>query len=446
MMAMLLLLAAGAASAEQYVLSAVGKWKASNTAAVTAAGGTVVWAHGGTGLGVATSSNPTFLANLQAAGGFQDAVADMTVQWVPPMAVQEVTDASAVNPSDDRFVPIQWWLNAVDAQGAWAAGCTGLGARVAVIDGGIYDSHQDLVGRVDVGCSASFVSGQPFNNDTGTFWHGTHVAGIIAAADNTVGTIGIAPDATIVGVKALHSGSGSFGAVIGAILYASDPAAFGAPASCRADIINMSLGAEFPKNDPGAHGLVAAMSTANNYAASKGVLVISAAGNSGIDYGQAGNFVDVPGTAGSGIAVSATGPVGFALGATNFRRPASYSNYGEGFVSVAGPGGDFVLPGSAICTLPTNTTPTTNFCWVFDLVLSLGRGTTPPGAYFFAAGTSMATPAASAVAAIIKASHPGISLGGLKAALFQSATDEGKVGNDEFYGHGFVNALNGCTQ
>src|SRR5262249_51370535 len=147
------------------------------------------------------------------------------------------------------------------------------------------------------------------------------------------------------------------------------------------------------------------------------------------------------------LAVSATGPLGFALGATDFRRPASYSNYGEGFVSVAGPGGDFVLPGSAICTLPTNGAPATNLCLVFDTVLAPCRGRVASAhSYCFAAGTSMASPAVAGVAADILGSHPGMSLGALKAALLQSADDEGKVGHDEFYGAGFVNAFNGCTR
>ncbi len=445
LMAVLLLLAAGAASAEQYVLTAPGKWKQSHSDAVAAAGGTLVWSHGGSGFGVATSDNTNFLANLQAIGGFQSAAADMVVDWVGPMAVEEGLTDQSVNTSNDRFFPIQWNMQAIQAPAAWAAGCTGDGVRVAVIDGGIFSAHQDLVANLDVACSASFVPGQPFNNDTGTFWHGTHVAGIIAAADNTVGTVGVAPDATIIGVKALHGGSGTFGAVIGAILYSADPAAFGATSCARADIINMSLGAQFNMNEPGAGPLVAALNQAVNFAGSKGVLVVSAAANSGIDYGQAGNLTVTPCQAGSGICVSATGPMGFALGATNFRRPASYSNFGEGLVSVAGPGGDFVLPGSAICTMATNGAPTTNFCWVFDLVLAPCRGTTTNN-YCFAAGTSMATPATAGVAALILGNNPGMSVGALKTALYQSADDEGKVGNDEFYGHGFVNAANACAQ
>ncbi|HEX9668476.1 MAG TPA: S8 family serine peptidase [Thermoanaerobaculia bacterium] len=443
MMVCLLLLAAGAASAEQYVLSAPGKWKASNSAAVAAAGGTLVWSHGGSGLGVATSSNPNFLANLQAAGGFQSAAADMMVEWQMPTPVEE----ASVDPSDDTFASLQWAPGAIDAPGAWAAGCTGAGVRVAVIDGGIYNAHPDLDANVDTACSASFVPGQPYNNDTGTFWHGTHVAGIIAAEDNTIGVVGIAPDATIIGVKALHGGSGSFGAVIGAILYAADPAAFGAGSCARADIINMSLGAAFFKAG-GAGPLLGPLAHAVNYAASKGVLVVSAAGNNGLDLGQASSITVVPAESGSGLAVSATGPVAWAYGATNFSRPASYSNYGEGTISVAAPGGDFVYPGSEDCTMPLNGPPgtITRPCWVFDLVLSTSRGTTAAGGYSWAAGTSMASPAAAAVAALIKGATPGISLGALKTALFQSADDEGPIGHDEFYGHGFVNAFRACTE
>jgi subtilisin family serine protease len=435
---LLLALVPAAASAADYVFLAP-NWGAKQTAAVQMAGGIVLSSHAKSGIGVATSSAPDFLSRALASKAFQYGAADQIVEWTPQEPVQQ-----AVNTGDDRFFPIQWNMQSIEAPAAWAAGCTGQGVRVAVIDGGIFDAHQDLAGAIDTACSTSFVAGQPFNNDGGTFWHGTHVAGIVAARDNNVGTVGVAPDATIIGVKALHNGSGSFAAVINAILYAADPAAFGAGCA-RADIINMSLGAVFNKNASGAGPLIGALNQAVNFAASQGVLVLSAAGNDAIDFGQAFNLVDVPGDSGSGLAVSATGPLGFALGATDFRRPASYSSYGEGYVTVAGPGGDFVLPGSAICTLTTNAAPITNFCWVFDLVLAPCRGTTTNN-YCFAAGTSMATPAAAGVAALIKGRFPNISLGALKARLLQSADDEGPIGTDEFYGQGYVNARRACTQ
>jgi lantibiotic leader peptide-processing serine protease len=430
------------ASATDYVLMS-GNWTSAQTAAVQAAGGTVLFSHGKSGIGVASSTAPDFLARVKASGVFSQAAADEMVQWQPPILDYSVEE-TAINPTNDTFYPIQWAHQAVQSPAAWSAGCTGKGARVAVLDGGIFAAHPDLDANVDTACSASFVPGQPFNNDTGTFWHGTHVAGIVAAEDNNIGVVGVAPEATIMGVKVLHGGTGSFAWIIGGLLYASDPASFGRPGCARADIINMSLGAEFPKAHNGQ--LVASLNKAVNFAASNGVLVVSSTGNSGIDFGQAGNYTVVPASSGSGVAISATAPMGWAQGATDFDRPASYSNYGEGLVFVAAPGGDAALPNNDICTLPTATGTITNFCWVFDLYLSTSRGTTANGAYSWAAGTSMAAPAASGVAAIIVQQNPGISLGALKAKLHQSSTDSGPNGHDQFYGHGFVNAANACNQ
>jgi lantibiotic leader peptide-processing serine protease len=425
-----------AAAADQYVLTA-GKWGAKQSNAVAAAGGTVVWSHGGAGIGVVTSDNPGFLSLVGANSAFQTAAVDEVIQWTPDIPAQAIT------PGDETFFPAQWNMNALEAPAAWAAGCTGAGVRVAILDGGIYNLHADLAPNLDTACSVSFVPGQAYNTDTGTFWHGTHVAGIVAAADNGFGVIGVAPEATLMGVKVLHGGSGSFAQVIGGILYAADPSAFGS-ACAPADIINMSLGAGFPKSAAGGGPLVAAMNKAVNFAGSQGVLVISAAGNNGIDLGQAGNLTFVPCESGSGVCISATGPFGVALGANDFDRPASYSNFGEGTVTVAAPGGDFALPGNDVCVY----NGLVNFCWVFDMVLSTCRGASvPPNFSFcFAAGTSMASPAAAGVAALIKGDNPGISLGALKAKLQQSAVDAGPNGHDEFYGHGWVNALNACNQ
>jgi lantibiotic leader peptide-processing serine protease len=108
------------------------------------------------------------------------------------------------------------------------------------------------------------------------------------------------------------------------------------------------------------------------------------------------------------IGIAATGPMGMALSFPNepaapngYDRPASYTNYGQSAVDFAAPGGDFALPGNAPCTLPlipagTITAP----CWVFDMVISTVRGAGPSiSSYAWAAGTSMAAPAAAGVAA-----------------------------------------------
>lgn len=547
------------ASADDYVLEA-SKWGPKQTAAVEAAGGTVVYGHGPTGIGLARSTAPDFLERIEASKAFRSAAPDLVVQWQPEVPQQSIT------PGDEPFFPFQWNMQSMEAPAAWAAGCTGAGVRVAINDGGIYDTHPDLEPNLDKSCSVSFVPGEPYNNDTGTFWHGTHVAGIVGAADNGTGVIGVAPEATLVGVKVLHSGSGSFGQVIGGILYAADPAGFGRPDCARADVINMSLGLGFNKRLVGGGPLVAAVAKANNFAASKGTLVVSAAGNNGLDLGQSQDITFVPAESGSGLAISATGPqdiAGFFGGPpADPRTPAPYSNFGEGTTYVAAPGGfpgftagvnvnapasiagtkraqaafygpaaagetaDVALwtdpadttgdphdacevafdPGVAgkialihrgSCTfalksalaqlsgavgviisnnLPTGlpplggtelipmTIPTVGISFddgaafeaelpgvnvtlldnpsgVLDQVLSTCRA-----GYCFAFGTSMASPAASGVAALIKGANPQLPLGALKTKLAQTADDEGPIGHDEFYGHGFVNARRACVE
>lgn len=416
-----------------YLLTA-GKWEKAQTKAVIAAGGVVAFSHRASGIGIATSDDPGFLDKALATDLFASGAQDILVDWQPEMEAVEM-EAAAVTPGDETFYAYQWNMQAIEAEGAWDAGYDGAGARVAVIDGGIYDVHYDLTDRIDRGCSVSVVPGYPYNFDTGTLWHATHVAGIIAASDNGFGVIGVAPSATIMAIKALHGGSGSFGQVIEGILFASDPGAFSGWESCeRADIINMSLSGMFLKSSPGGGQLNAAMAKAVNFAASKGVLVLSAAGNYGLDLGQLFDLVVVPAQSGSGLAVSATGPIGFYNGNTDYRSFALYSNYGEDLVTVAGPGG--------------NTAYYPNYGYQYDWVLSACRGTSTPPTYTFcfAYGTSMSTPAAAGVAALIVGKYPGISLGRLKAMLKNTADDEGKIGHDEYYGHGFVNARRAVGQ
>jgi len=436
------------ASGTTYILTADG-WGSTQRAAVAAAGGTLVLGHGGVGIGIATSSAADFLSRALATGAFTGGARDSVVQWQRPLSEVELEE-DVVTPGDETFINLQWNVQAIEAPAAWAAGFTGQGVRVAVLDGGIHSAHQDLDANIDVAASRSFVTGFNFNQDVGTFWHGTHVAGIVAAEDNALGTIGVAPSATIVGVKVLHAGSGSFSSVIQGILYAATPLAKG---GAGAHIINMSLGATFARGggNTGAGLLVAALNKAVNYAA-RSTLVISSAGNSALDLDHSGSIITVPAMSGGGIAVSATGPVGFAVnwpnGATNFRRPASYTNFGTSLVNVAAPGGDFVLPGSANCSIPLVPAGSlTRPCWVFDLVLSTARGSgASTTSYAFAAGTSMAAPAAAGVAALIKQRFPGISVGALKNRLAQSADDEGAIGTDPFYGKGFVNAQRAVTE
>lgn len=440
---------------KKYVLMAQGTWGAAQDAAVAQFGGTVDLKHAGSGIGLASSANREFLRQAMRSGAFAKGSEDMMVQWLDPaMKVSEesVTE-DVVTPGNETFVNEQWNIVALECAGAWAAGYTGAGARVAVLDGGIHSAHVDIAPNLDVARSASFVPGFAFNQDVGTFWHGTHVAGIVAAADNGIGTVGVAPGATLIGVKVLHNGSGAFSQVISGILYASDPISAG---GAGANIINMSLSATFARGggNTGAGALVAAMNRAVNYATDHGVLVVCSAGNSALDLDHTGSVIVVPAMSGTALAVSATGPVGYAVGwpagATDFRRPASYTNYGNSLVWLAGPGGDFALPGSAICALPRccGGPPVATFCWVHDMVMSTVRGSgASVSTYGWSAGTSMSAPAVAGVAALVVERFPGISAGDLKTHLAQTA--DGVGGDDPyrpFYGHGFANARRAVTE
>lgn len=190
-----------------------------------------------------------------------------------PVAAEPLRDVAYFGGSSD------WNLNLVGAPESWAAGFRGQGVTVAVIDTGVDLDHPDLDGNlyvnpreiagngidddrngyVDDVSGYDFVSGDTIPDDGNG--HGTHVAGIIAAANDGRGATGVAPDAKILPVRVLDdSGSGSDMSVAAGIRYAAD---------LGVEIINLSLGG-------GASSRIAA---AIDYATSLGALVIAAAGN-----------------------------------------------------------------------------------------------------------------------------------------------------------------------
>ncbi|MDT8301684.1 MAG: S8 family peptidase [Sedimentisphaerales bacterium] len=211
-------------------------------------------------------------------------------------------------PAPEPSQVIPWGVDRIDAEYAHSAGHTGAGVNIAIIDTGIDIDHPDLAvaGGINFVPSgkgppwARTIDSGAYDDDNG---HGTHCAGIVAALDNNIGVVGVAPDAGLYAVKALDSsGSGYVSDIIAAIEWAVDN---------NMDIVNMSLSADVH---------IQALEDACN--AATGVILVAAAGNDGgtVDYPAA--YDD------SVIAVSAT---------NSSDGLAYFSNYGPE-IDIAAPG------------------------------------------------------------------------------------------------------------
>jgi subtilisin len=209
---------------------------------------------------------------------------------------------SAVQPPQE----LPWGVDRIDAEWAWDTS-RGTGVNVAVIDTGIDATHPDLVDNIAGG--TNFVRKVWWRDPDSGAWaddngHGTHVAGIIAAEDNEIGVVGVAPEASLYAVKVLgKNGSGYVSDIILGIEWAVDNGM---------QVANMSLGTDTD---------VQSLHDACDAAADADLLLVAAAGNDG-------GAVDYPAAYSSVIAVAATD--------INDQR-ASWSSYGPE-VLVAAPG------------------------------------------------------------------------------------------------------------
>jgi subtilisin family serine protease len=283
--------------------------------------------------------------------------------------------------TNDSLRPQQWALNAVNFESAWSLS-NGAGIKVAVVDTGVLGSHQDLAGSVlpglDLAADASTYD-HANNGEVDPAGHGTHVAGIIAAhANNGVGVAGAAPGVKILPVRVLDaSGSGSSSDVAEGIIWAADHGA---------RVINLSLGG----------GPSSGMQIAIQYARSKQVVTFAAAGNGYQD----GNQPTYPAAYPEAVAVSAV---------NQSLQHASFSNTGA-YVDIAAPG---------------------------DLIWSTyGQGNAQ---YALMSGTSMATPYATATAALVLGENPSLSGADLIHAVEAGASDLGAPGRDNTFGYGLIN-------
>ena len=428
---------------------------------IKSAGGEIVKTFPQIGVAVAVGHSADFLPNSRRIAGLEAVTPDIILQYTTEPEnmgaelVAETSNAGAnaigtpFNYQNAFFDGFQWAPTSINGPAAWDGGFTGEGVRVAVIDGGFHSTHQDLAPNLDIPSSFSTVPGFNFNEDTGTFWHGTHVAGIVAAAG--LGIVGIAPEATIIGVKSLHNGSGAFEWILEGILRAATPQSEG---GAGAQIINMSLGATIDYRNNWQdkefrdlfRDLQKTYDRATRYAYQNGVTVIASAGNGGNNYDVRKELYKIPAQNQHVLSISSTGPTGWILGNTNFTQPSYFTDHGKSLIDFAGPGGSAglnVIDGNlSPCTLNGTFLSLTRPCWVFDLVLSCSRGLGPSnGSYSWAQGTSMSAPAAAGVAALIIQANGGqMPPAQVRSRMLQSASDLGKPGQDEFYGYGYINA------
>ncbi len=300
---------------------------------------------------------------------------------------------------------LPWGVNRIDADQVWGgtSGYTGSGIQVAVVDTGIDTEHPDL--------QDNYLGGYDFVNDdsdpSDDNGHGTHVAGTIAAVDNTVGVIGVAPEAGLYALKVLNNrGSGFLSDIAAGIQWAMLGPDGTEDTGDEAEVVSLSLGAS-----SGTTTLQTAVD--NAYAA--GLLVVAAAGNAG------STSILYPAKYGSVIAVSAT---------DISDNLASFSNYGNE-IEIAAPGVNIYS------TMPT-----------YDVYLTTSG---PPKwryskEYDYMSGTSMACPHVSGVAALVYEAGPSDDSGvnGLadevRKILQDNAEDLGDSGWDSEFGHGLVDA------
>ena len=393
-------------------------------------------------------------------------------------------------PNGEPLGPCQWDMSLINASdtGSYAK-ATGAGVKVGMIDSGVDMTHPDIAPNLDVDLSCSFI-----NSDTPTAHpdeiangdcsnkgavqdlsgHGTHTASSVAAPINGIGIAGVAPEATIVALKACTVEGYCFAdSVAAALRYAGD---------VQLDVVNLSLFADpylyYCKSEKEQKSILKELEKAAKYAQQRGVTIVASAGNEQADLQHPGLDTTSPdwppGTAEERdvqnncrvapaelpgvITVSATGPVGY---------PgydlwiADYSSVGMSRVDVTAPGGDYFRATGTVQDAILGAV--TGQIWdSFDALEGIFPGITvvDQGArYVYLNGTSMSSPHAAGVAALVKQMHPDWSPGAVKAAVQRSAQhldcpvaweplgpdDErercyGGGGRTSFFGHGMIDA------
>jgi subtilisin family serine protease len=459
-------------TATEYVVVYASSAASQAKAAITRAGGTIVSTIPALGVALVSSTNSSFLDQVRQSASIEGAVNNQSIGNVSPgrprrFEVERPTAAerAAAGPAsstpsgsprkgEEPLVGLQWDMSMIGANpsGAWAT-ATGRGVQVGVIDTGIDASHPDIAPNFNQKLSRNFTQDipaidgpceytsciDPANVDNGG--HGTHVSGTIGGARNGIGIAGVAPDVTLVNVRAgQDSGYFFLYETVAALAYSGD---------AGLDVVNMSfytdpwlyncdsvddyISGEFTTPQLQQQAMIKQLvSEALVYAHDKGVTLVVAAGNGHTDLSLAqrsdatspdyppgtaqsrvvtNDCLTMPGEGPHVIAVSALGPS---------EAKADYSNYGQNQIDVSAPGGWF-RDGFGT---PTYRTPGNEVLSSYPLDLAIAEGLADEngnptdafsvkscnadgecGFYTYLQGTSMASPHAAGVAALIVQAH-----------------------------------------
>ncbi|WP_326691327.1 MULTISPECIES: S8 family serine peptidase [unclassified Streptomyces] len=438
------------------------------------ADGKVVTAYKKIGVIVAHSTNPEFGQTLRAVDGVDSAGATRTA----PLKAATTTEvgkpvfvkapkaaalAQAKAKGQEPLESLQWDKRAIKADKAAKVDEGSKKVTVGVIDTGVDDTHPDLKPNFSAKQSANCVGGKPDASpgawrpyDPANDYHGTHVAGIIAAPRNGVGVAGAAPGVKVAALKVSEPDTSLFysEAVVCAMVYAADHGVQVTNNSYYVDPWLYNCGDQADQK-----AIADSVGRAIKYAQGKGVTTVSSAGNSSHDLASTSIVDDTSPDDGTPVKrtvnpavcpdVPTMLPGTTSVGSTGPENLKSYySNYGLNQIDVTAPGGDR--------RYQTPEEPAKD-----GGVLS----TMPDGDYAYLQGTSMAGPQVAGVAALIKSTHPKATpqevawrLKGQAQTLpcpdnydpdgqgTYAAKCTGVKGNNSFNGHGLVDALAAVTK
>ena len=451
---------------------------------ITNAGGVFVYAYDAIGVVIARSDSPLFrdtlladsrIENVSSTAGFATRLRDVVT--TDASAPSQIVPGPPVT-DNDSLSPLQWDMVQIHTPEAHAITGGSRDVLVGDIDTGLDYTHPDLAPNVDSANSVNCLTGAPVpgavaaNDDNG---HGTHTAGTIAAAANGIGIVGVAPNVRIAGIKAGNAAGFFFPeAVVCAFVWAGTHGFNVTNNSYFADPFYLNC-----HNDPVQRAIWKAEQRAIRFAMSQGVTVVAAVGNFADDLAHPtmdlqspddttpvaravhNDCVDIPAEIAGVLGVSAVGNLG---------RKSFYSSYGLGVVEVAAPGGDSILQqtpaapnGRVLSTWPSALLTVT--CLPARRLVDASGAT-----YCYQQGTSMASPHAAGVAALV-ASQGRVKPGQIAAtvqltadpvscpipttvslyAFFPSQNNgapqacQGSSGSNSWYGKGQVNALSAVT-